>query len=47
MHTYRLFWNDHTFEDIKGDSIEEAFFNAGYELKDIDSLVTWFFVFNQ
>jgi hypothetical protein len=46
MNIYRLFWNDHTFEDIQGNSIEEAFFNAGYGLIDINSLVTWVFVFN-
>jgi hypothetical protein len=44
MNVYRLFWNDYTFEDIQGDSIEEAFLNVGYEIKDIQSLNRWFLI---
>jgi len=44
MNIYRLFWNDHTFEDIRGNSVEEAFLNAGYEIEDIVSLDRWFFL---
>jgi len=42
MNIYRLFWNDGTFKDIQGNSIEEAFISSGYKIKDIKALVVWY-----
>ena len=44
MNKYRLYWIDKSYEDIQGNSIEDAFINAGYDEFDIQAVNFWYLI---
>jgi len=44
MNTYRIFWNDYSFEDISGINLIDAMIQSGYDKSDFQSVNHWYLV---